>query len=171
MAVLSEVFGFTDRLEIHFSISAVQEWELARQSIAEQKARDLTRLINFGQGEPRKFQSRGRATRRDLGFDFVPTIHHFAPKLFIAARALHLIEDELFIFSTDSTTCPSLLIFFASALLASRRRWKLNQTIHPRQDRDAVWPRSKPMSERACFAPDAVRFLKLPRARAPDPFC
>src|SRR5437867_13372293 len=85
------------RLEIHFAVGAIQKRELARQSVAEQIARDLARLIDFRQRQPRQRQSSRRSRDWRFGFYLVPTFSQLASEFFVAARPLYLIEDELVI--------------------------------------------------------------------------
>ena len=76
------------RLEIHLAIGAVQIRKLSRQTVAEQIARDLPRLVDFRQGEARQRQTSRRARNRNLRFDLVPALRHFAPEFFVRPRAL-----------------------------------------------------------------------------------
>src|SRR5207244_3232346 len=96
-AVLFKTFHLANRLEIHLAIGAVQKWKFARQPFTKQKARDLTRFIDFGKRESRQRQSSRRPRGRNLCLDVVPTAEQIASEFLIGARALHLIENELVI--------------------------------------------------------------------------
>src|SRR6266699_3486757 len=97
-AVLFKTFHLANRLEIHLAIGAVQKWKFARQPFTKQKARDLTRFIDFGKRQSRQRQSSRRPRGRSLCLDVVPTAEQIASEFLIGARALHLIENELVIF-------------------------------------------------------------------------
>src|SRR6266446_4899735 len=101
------------RLEIHFAVGAIQKRELARQSVAEQIARDLTGLIDF-----RQRQSSRRSRDWRFGFDLVPTFSQLASEFFVAARPLYLIDNK----PSMLLDCLNYLSQFAHDFRSEERR-------------------------------------------------
>src|SRR5438128_10319419 len=104
---------------------------------------------------------------RRLRLRFVPTINQFAAEFFIRPGSLHLIENELVVLldrlndlsqpahklaSVLSFKSPPLISDFYFSFLILRfpdYRPKLNRTIDPRQDHDAVLQPCRSVAGRA----------------------